>query len=289
MLFPFYGDVALMKLAVRSVLAQEHGDFRLLVVDDGYPDDSIPGWFAALDDPRVYYERNETNLGANGNYRKCLGLVEHELCVVMGADDVMMPNYLQWLVGRAAEHPDADIFQPGVFVIDEFGAPSWTLVEKVKAQARPRGRGVRLLTGEALAASLLRSNWLYFPSIGWRSETVTGIGFREGYDVVQDLALALDVAANGGTLLVDDVAAFMYRRHSASDSSARALQGSRFDEERRYFELMSKEMAAKGWFKAARVAASHTSSRLHALSLVPKAVKAKQWTGVRNLSAHVVK
>ena len=49
-LFPYYGDVELMKLAVRSVLNQEYTDFRLVVVDDGYPDDSIPGWFEALGD-----------------------------------------------------------------------------------------------------------------------------------------------------------------------------------------------------------------------------------------------
>ena len=102
-LFPYYGDVGLMKEAVRSVLAQSHRDFRLIVVDDGYPDPSIPGWFESLNDDRISYERNETNLGANANYRKCLEKSENELIVVMGADDVMLPNHLQWLVERAAQ------------------------------------------------------------------------------------------------------------------------------------------------------------------------------------------
>ena len=44
-LLPYYGDVAMMKEAVRSVLRQENPHWRLIVVDDGYPDDSIPGWF----------------------------------------------------------------------------------------------------------------------------------------------------------------------------------------------------------------------------------------------------
>ena len=234
-LFPFYGDVAMMKEAVRSVLRQTNPDWRLIVVDDGYPDDSIPGWFDSLKDSRVTYMRNETNLGANGNYRKCLTFVENPLVQVMGADDVMLPNYVDWLVKAAKRHPDANIFQPGVFVIDEHGAPSHTLVEKVKGFYMPSRRVPQVLRGETLAVSILRGDWLYFPSLAWRAETILGIGFREGYDVVQDMALVCDVAMKGGGLLYDPTAAFLYRRHSGSDSSWRALEGTRFGEERRFF------------------------------------------------------
>ena len=162
-LFPFYGDVAMMKEAVRSVLRQTDPDWRLIVVDDGYPDDSIPGWFDSLGDTRVTYMRNETNLGANGNYRKCLTFVENPLVQVMGADDVMLPNYVEWLVRAARRCPEASIFQPGVFVIDEHGAPSHTMVERVKGFYMPPRRVPQLLRGEALAVSILHGN---LPKIG---------------------------------------------------------------------------------------------------------------------------
>lgn len=287
-LFPFYGDVAMMKEAVRSVLRQTDPDWRLIVVDDGYPDDSIPGWFGSLGDSRVTYMRNETNLGANGNYRKCLTFVENPLVQVMGADDVMLPNYVQWLVRAARRCPEASIFQPGVFVIDEHGAPSRTMVERVKGFYMPPRRVPQLLRGEALAVSILRGDWLYFPSLAWRAETILGIGFREGYDVVQDVALVCDVAMQGGGLLYDPTAAFLYRRHSGSDSSWRALEGTRFGEERRFFLQMADEMGRLGWNRAARVARFHISSRLHAGSLLPRAALARNWAGVRNLGRHVV-
>lgn len=287
-LFPYYGDVDLMKSAVLSVLTQTYTDFRLIVIDDGYPDDSIPGWFESLGDERVSYERNETNLGANGNYRKAVGKVTNDLVVMMGADDIMLPNYLQWLVDAAEAHPDADIFQPGVVVINENGAQVHGLTEKIKDVYRPGGSGQRILTGEELAASLLRGNWLYFPSLGWRASAMKDIGFRTGLDVVQDLALALDVAMRDGSLLFDDVVAFMYRRHSASDSSVRALTGTRFDEERRFFLMMAEEMEALGWKKAPAVARNHLSSRLHAGTLLPKAALKGNWEGVRNLARHVI-
>ena len=286
-LFPFYGDVAMMKEAVRSVLRQTDPDWRLIVVDDGYPDDSIPGWFGSLGDSRVTYMRNETNLGANGNYRKCLTFVENPLVQVMGADDVMLPNYVQWLVRAARRCPEASIFQPGVFVIDEHGAPSRTMVERVKGFYMPP-RIPQVLRGEALAVSILRGDWLYVPSLAWRAETILGIGFREGYDVVQDVALVCDVAMQGGGLLYDPTAAFLYRRHSGSDSSWRALEGTRFGEERRFFLQMADEMGRLGWNRAARVARFHISSRLHAGSLLPRAALARNWAGVRNLGRHVV-
>ena len=67
---PFYGDVVFMKQTVQSILDQSDPNWKLIVVDDGYPDDSLPGWFASLGDVRVKYQRNPNNLGANGNFQK---------------------------------------------------------------------------------------------------------------------------------------------------------------------------------------------------------------------------
>ena len=39
-LFPYYGDVSMMKQAVLSIVRQTNPDWRLIVVDDGYPDES---------------------------------------------------------------------------------------------------------------------------------------------------------------------------------------------------------------------------------------------------------
>lgn len=290
-LLPYYGDVAMMKQAVRSVLRQQSSDWTLTVVDDGYPDESIPGYFAGLieQDSRISYVRNEQNLGANGNYRKALGFVKNELAVVMGADDVMLPNYLD-CVGRAhSTFPQAQIIQPGVEVIDELGGVNQPgMVDRVKSLLSPRGTGTRILDGEALAISLMRGNWLYFPSIAWQSEALLRTGFREGLNVVQDLALALDLVKAGGALAVDDEICFQYRRHRQSDSSWRALEGTRFIEEREFFTQMAAEFEQIGWSRAARTARLHLTSRLNAASLLPKAYKNKQREGVRTLREHVL-
>ncbi|HYO19876.1 MAG TPA: glycosyltransferase family 2 protein, partial [Dermatophilaceae bacterium] len=231
------------------------------------------------------------NLGANGNYRKALTFVRHELAVVMGADDVMLKNYIETVVAAHEQFPSAQIIQPGVEVIDEHNQHATGLVDRMKRVYAPRvqGRtGRRLLSGEPLAVSLIRGNWLYFPSVCWRSDALVAMSFREGLNVVQDLALALDLIKAGGCLVVDNTVCFQYRRHRQSDSSWRALEGTRFIEEREFFTGMAAEFDAIGWRRAARTARLHLSSRLNAATLLPRAWRSKQHEGVRNLREHVL-
>jgi glycosyltransferase involved in cell wall biosynthesis len=287
-MLPYYGDVDQMKLAARSVMSQQYQDWRLVVIDDGYPDPEPARWFASIEDPRVSYQRNEQNLGANGNYRKALGLVEAPFVVIMGADDVMLPNYLDIVVSAFEAYPQADVVQPGVQVIDEKGIACTPLVDAVKKVYAPKTSERIELKGEAMATSLVRADWAYFPSLAWRAETITRIGFTEGLDVVQDLALLLDIAAEHGSMIVDPVLAFLYRRHSASDSSVRALDGRRFDEERRFFELQAERFSALGWKRAARAARFHTTSRLNAASMVLKSVSKGRVDSLPRLMKHIV-
>jgi glycosyltransferase involved in cell wall biosynthesis len=292
-MLPYYGDVAMMKLAVDSILAQEDRDFALTIVDDGYPDEALPAYFKALTDgdDRVRYLRNEQNLGANGNYRKCLGLLQHPHAVIMGADDVMLPNYLA-TVRKAFSNPEVAIVQPGVEVIDERGVVYEPLGDKVKSFLRRRLVGdsaEAVVAGEPIAKSLITGDWLYFPSVAWRSEELKKHSFREQYDVVQDLALAMDILMSGGKMLVTDTVCFQYRRHRESDSSVRALDGRRFAEERAFFDECVRDFRKLGWNSAARAAQAHISSRLHALTLAPKVIQKRMWPGLRKLVAHAVK
>lgn len=278
-LLPYWGDVAYFKAAVDSVLAQTTTDWRLVILDDGYPDPEPSRWVARLADPRVEYHRNAENLGANANYRAALAMASAPLLVMMGADDVMRPNYLSVILAAAARHPEAAVIQPGVEVIDAAGRVCLPLADRVKRWYAPKlsrsadGAGECVLTGPEMARSLLRADWAYFPSLAWRTDVVQRIGFRLGLHVVQDLALLMDIAAEGGSLLVLDSLAFSYRRHPGSDSSVKAVQGSRFDEERRFFNSQADRFTALGWTRAARAAGWHLSSRLHAITLLPTALR----------------
>ncbi|MFW0786613.1 glycosyltransferase family 2 protein [Gordonia sp. CPCC 206044] len=262
-MMPFYGDVAQFQQAVTSVLGQRDGDLRLVVVDDCYPDPQPREWLAALTDPRVHYVRNETNLGVNGNFRRCTELVEADHFVVMGCDDVMLPDYLGTVRTLAARHADASVIAPGVEVIDDHDRPVRPLGDRIKSVLSPGEPTV--LSGEAMATSLYRGNWTYFPSLLWRTAPVREVGFRSGLEIVLDLALLVDLAAAGGSLVYDPTVVFRYRRHDASVSSVQAVDGRRFAEENDFFAGEARRCAERGWPRAARAARLHATSRLNHL------------------------
>jgi GT2 family glycosyltransferase len=285
-MLPYYGDVSLMQAAVRSVMAQTDPGWRLTVVDDGR-EPGVAEWFAQLGDDRVRYQRNEYNLGVTKNFQKCLGLAEFEYLVMMGTDDIMLPNYLATLRSVLADHPGVGMIQPGVEVINAAGDVVHTLADEVKRRLyAPKVDGRRLMGGEELATSLLRGCWFYFPSICWRTDAIRKVNFRDNLDIIQDLALVIDLIQSGEQMAVDTTVCFQYRRHSVSLSAAGALAGTRFTEARNYFLDAADQMAAQGWTRAARASRRYLASRLHACTLLPAAVRAGNKEGIRNLSRH---
>ncbi|WP_406199543.1 glycosyltransferase [Kitasatospora sp. NBC_01560] len=286
-LLPYYGDVRLMQDAVRSVLVQGGDDWRLTVVDDGKEPD-VPGWFESLGDPRVRYFRNEQNLGVSGNFNRCVELAEYEHLVLMGCDDLMHPNYLKVIRETLERFPDAGMVQPGVLVIDGDGKPVEGLADAVKRKLyAPKDPGPKLMAGEPLAISLMRGNWLYFPSICWRTKAVQQFRFRTDLGVIQDLALILDLLLDGQSLAVTPEVCFSYRRHAVSESSATAFSGKRFEEARRFFREAADRLDTHGWHRAATVSRRFFSSRLHALTMIPAAGKKAGMQGVGAMLSHV--
>ncbi|KRF36528.1 glycosyltransferase [Nocardioides sp. Soil805] len=283
---PFWGDPALLRACIDSVKAQDDPAWVLTVVDDCYPDESVAAHFAAETDPRITYLRNERNLGITGNYERCRELATGDLMMFLGCDDLLRPGFVAQVKDLHREFPRAATLQVGVDVIDEHGAPIDPLTDKVKRAIMPRVGSRAELGGEQLAQSLLRGDWLYWPSLVFRTEALRAYRFREGLPIIQDLALVIDMTAAGETLALDRAVGFAYRRHTASASSSSLLHGSRFADERRYYRDAADQMSALGWRRAARTARLRWTSRLHAVTLVPSALRSRDRAGLRTLWAH---
>lgn len=270
---PFYGDVLFLKQTVKSVLSQEDSNWMLIVIDDCYPDETLPNWFESLNDPRISYFRNSMNLGANANYREALKHLTSEYCVILGADDLLKSNFVSTVNSIIESNLRFGLLQPGVEVVDESGKPINPIGDRAKSFLRNRyTKSTKQLLQDSLT-SLCNGNWLYFPSIVWRTSLIQEIGFTDGLNVCQDLDLAFRCIERGEKLLVLDEVLFSYRRHSGSDSSVKAVNGERFKEEKRFYYENASAFSTSGWKMASVAARLHLTSRVNALLLVPKAIR----------------
>ncbi|WP_075204312.1 glycosyltransferase family 2 protein [Haematomicrobium sanguinis] len=286
-MMPFYGDVAYAKRAVDSVLAQTSSDFHLTILDDAYPDPAARELFSriASQNESVTYHRHAENVGILANFQQALDHAQRDWIVIMGGDDVMKPNYVEKVLELAAG-TEASIIQPGVEVIDSEGNLAAPLGDRIKARLRTqalKSSGTSVLSGENLATSLMSGNWLYFPSLAWRRTAMQGHRFREGFEIVQDLALTMDVVLGGGSLQVGNDVVFQYRRHGESVSSVQAADLRRYAEESNYFRTMATTFAERGWKRAARAARLHWTSRVALLSKLPAMVKSRNWQKIPRL------
>ena len=284
---PYWGDPDYMMETVRSVLNQTSDDWLLTVVDDAYPDTTVRDYFAGLTDPRVRYIRKEQNEGITANYRTCVGMATQEIITILGSDDVLLPNYVETVLESHRRYPRAAIIQPAVQVIDETSRVTRTLADSVKQKiVQPSVTNYRVLSGEALAANLLHGDWLYWPSLAFRTEKIREVEFRDGFPIIQDLALVMDMIFNGEQLLLVDTECFLYRRHTASASSSKLADGSRFAGEREYFALAARQARELGWSKAERAAKTRLTSRAHAVTLLPKTLLSGNFAAVKVLARH---
>lgn len=290
-LLPFWGDPGYAREAVRSVLDQDDPAWLLTVVDDAHPDEDLARWFAdlAASDHRISYHRNARNLGVTGNFRAALARATAEYVTFLGSDDRLAPSYVRVMRAHIAAHPGIDAIQPAAVTIDGSGRVVAQLADRAKNRLfRPRVTRPTVLGGERLAASLLRGNWAYFPAYCFRRETVERHGFRDGFELVQDLALLVDLLLGGGRVLLVPETLFAYRRHARSASNADLLAGPRFAGEREYFALAERIVARRGWRRAARAARAHIGSRLHAASLLPAAVRGRDRDAMARLARHAL-
>ncbi len=287
-MMPLWGRTDHFQVAVESVLAQIDDDWRLVVIDDRNPDPTAAAWLRRIDDPRVEYLLNEENLGPGANFQRAAELARADRVVIMGCDDVMHPEFVARIAELENAYPNAAIIEVGVDVIDANGRATLPLADRVKRFYTPRSSSTLELSGEDLAVSLLRGNWLYFPSLAWRRSELQRFGFRSDRDVVQDLTLIMEIVFDGGSLVYDRRVAFDYRRHASSVSWRAGPDGSRFAEERRLFADVAGWAEERGWRRAARQARWHGSSRLNGATQLLAAARAGDARGILGLIRHVV-
>ncbi|GGM19062.1 glycosyltransferase family 2 protein [Dactylosporangium sucinum] len=108
--------------ALESMLAQDYGDFEIVVCDNLSTDSTweILETYARKDD-RMRIYRNPENLGEAGNFRRVVSLARGELFRLAAHDDLAAPTLISRCVAALDAHPTAILAFPQTMLIDSDG------------------------------------------------------------------------------------------------------------------------------------------------------------------------
>ncbi len=225
---PTYNGERYLRACLDSVLAQTHGDFELLIVDDA-SSDSTPDLAAeyAARDGRVRAVCNPRNLGLVANWNRCLELARAPWIKFIFQDDLLAPGCLARMVAAGATRPIVFarrefLFEAGTpeDVRSTYGALPCiadVLGDAVDVSAEAVCAGVlrepRNFFGEPTAALLHRSLFERFGT------------FNDDLAHLCDLEFWVRAATNTGIVWVDSpLATFRYHARSTSANNRDATR-----------------------------------------------------------------
>jgi len=180
-----YNAAGTIGRTIASVLAQDDGDWRLIVIDDGSTDDTAAlARSAAGGDPRVEVI-TQANAGCGAARNTGAAASRSEFLCVLDADDAYLPGYLSSMRRLIGHYPDRDIYScNGIFVL-----PSGLRVPIRKGPAWQREL-------EVTADDMIDESRIFIECVIRRSAFERAGGFRRR--IVEDFDLWTRVLLNGG-------------------------------------------------------------------------------------------
>ena len=199
---PTYRGASHIRNTIDSVLAQTFHDFELVIIDNASPDDTF-AIASSYRDPRVRCLRNAENLGAEGNWNRCLAEATGEYIKLLPDDDVLARECLQQQVevfDHDAGQELAMVFCARV-IIDGRGHP--------RMERRTFGRQRRRLARDEIFRQCLRrgTNVIGEPGgVMFRRDLARRVGgFDATYGYVVDLDYWLRLLAHGDGCYLPDL------------------------------------------------------------------------------------
>lgn len=121
---PFFNNEKTLLSAINSVLIQTYTDWELLLIDDGSTDNScnIAREIAALD-KRITLLSDGHNRGLIYRLNEIIDLARGDYIARMDADDMMMPNRIEFQMDALLKDLSIDVIDCAVFTIDENNKP----------------------------------------------------------------------------------------------------------------------------------------------------------------------
>lgn len=116
---PTYQAQATLARTLQSLQRQTYARLEILVVDNASSDQTVEiARRLAQDDPRIRVVAGATNIGGEGNFRRCVEIATGDLIGVFHADDVYDPLIVEKQVSYLQRHPASAAVFVEAFLID---------------------------------------------------------------------------------------------------------------------------------------------------------------------------
>jgi len=124
---PTYNAGKTLSATLDSILGQTYSNLLVKVVDNASTDNTLQiADVYASKDLRVSVIRNGDNIGAEGNFTRCLQLAEGDYTAIFHSDDIYSPEIVKEQVAFLEKHPQAGAVFTMAQSIDEEGKPGRT-------------------------------------------------------------------------------------------------------------------------------------------------------------------
>ncbi|MGM8890758.1 glycosyltransferase family 2 protein [Psychrobacter sp. 1Y1] len=119
---PFYNAESTLLDAVRSIFAQTHKSWELILIDDGSTDRSLE-LAQSIDDPRVTVYSDGDNLKLAGRLNQVVSLAKYDFIARMDADDLMSPVRIEKQLNMLEANPGIDLVSTGLCSLSNNNEP----------------------------------------------------------------------------------------------------------------------------------------------------------------------
>jgi glycosyltransferase involved in cell wall biosynthesis len=157
---PTYNSGATLAETLASIIAQTYSRLEILVVDNASADNTLEV-ARRFDDPRIRIHENAENIGAEGNFNRCIQLAGGVYTAIYHADDLYLPQMVAEQVGFLERHPAVGGVLTEAVLIDGSGRQTGAI--NLPAELN-RKDGAGIAFPELFSALLRHSNFLICPS-----------------------------------------------------------------------------------------------------------------------------
>jgi glycosyltransferase involved in cell wall biosynthesis len=262
-IIPAYGKSPYLRQTLESAVKHLPSEIPITVIEDKSNDSGIENLVKVFS--RVQYIKNSQRLGIGGNFNKSIELSTGVFTQICGSDDIFLKNPLKYFDENKLDQFKISAIGFDVKILNNSGRFVQTVPDIFKKILRPPLKSVTIFQNDKIFSNLMLGDWLYFPAILWKTETLKQIKFDSKYHTAMDLDILIRL------LNADEKIAFIkskvigYRRHNQSASSLYAKSIGRFDEEFLCHKNALEIARRKNWKTGAILAQLALAVRLHAI------------------------